>query len=94
MHLILNVVSYLLMIFTGAEFPILQLPLAGRVISQLMPLTKAIAAMNTLFEPEHGRFWTLLIGEIITGAAYALLARALFGFAERSAKRSGRFDLF
>ena len=94
MHLILNVVSYLLMIFTGAEFPISQLPLAGRVISQLMPLTKAIAAMNSLFEPEHGQFGTLIIAEIATGVAYALLARALFGFAERSAQRNGRFDLF
>ena len=94
MHLILNVVSYLLMIFTGAEFPISQLPLLGRVFSQLMPLTKAIAAMNTLFEPGDGQFWTLLIAELFTGAAYALLAHALFGFAERSAQRNGRFDLF
>ena len=94
MHLILNVVSYLLMIFTGAEFPISQLPFVCRVISQLMPLTKAIAAMNTLFEPEHGQFWILLLAEVITGAAYALLARALFGFAERIAQRNGRFDLF
>ena len=82
------------MIFTGAEFPISQLPFVCRVISQLMPLTKAIAAMNTLFEPEHGQFWILLLAEVITGAAYALLARALFGFAERIAQRNGRFDLF
>ena len=54
----------------------------------------AMAAMNSLFEPEHGQFWILLIAEVITGAVYALLARALFGFAERSAQRNGRFDLF
>ncbi|MBQ7491276.1 MAG: ABC transporter permease [Clostridia bacterium] len=94
MHLVLNVVSYLMMIFTGAEFPLTQLPLSGRVIAQLMPLTKAIAAMNTLFGPEQGQFWTLLLAELATGAAYALLARAVFGFAERSARRNGRFDLF
>lgn len=94
MHLVLNIVSYLMMIFTGAEFPVSQLPLAGRAIAQLMPLTKTIAAMNTLFEPEQGQFWTLLLAELATGAAYALLARAVFGLAERSAQRSGRFDLF
>ena len=94
MHLVLNVVSYLMMIFTGAEFPVSQLPLAGRVIAQMMPLTKAIAAMNTLFTPERGQFWALLLAELLTGAAYALLARAVFGFAERSAQRNGRFDLF
>lgn len=94
MHLVLNVVSYLLMIFTGAEFPVDQLPLAGRVMAQCMPLTKAISAMNLLFEEEVGSFWLLLAGEMVTGAAYALLAWAIFGFAERSARRSGRFDMF
>ena len=56
MHLVLNVVSYLLMIFTGAEFPVSQLPLIGRIISQLMPLTKSISAMNLLFQPDLQAF--------------------------------------
>lgn len=94
MHLVLNVVSYLMMIFTGAEFPVSQLPLAGRVFAQMMPLTKAIAAMNTLFTSGYEQFWPLLLAELLTGAAYALLARAVFGFAERSAQRNGRFDMF
>lgn len=94
MHLVLNVVSYLLMLFTGAEFPVSQLPLAGRIFSQFMPLTKAIAAMNSLFKPGQGDFVPLLLAELATGAVYALLARALFGFAERSARRNGRFDMF
>lgn len=94
MHLVLNIVSYLLMIFTGAEFPISQLPLIGRIISQLMPLTKAIAAMNTLFDSHSESFWMLIIAELITGAVYAIMARLLFGFAERQARRNGRFDLF
>ena len=94
MHLVLNVVSYFLMIFTGAEFPISQLPLAGRIVSQLMPLTKAIAAMNGLFEPGDGAFWTLMAGELATGAVYALLAWGIFRIAERVARRSGKFDLF
>lgn len=94
MHLILNVVSYFLMIFTGAEFPVSQLPLAGRVVAQLMPLTKAIAGMKLLFVAERSGYWTLLLGELATGAAYALLAWAVFGYAERAARRHGRFDMF
>lgn len=94
MHLVLNVVSYLLILFTGAEFPVSQLPLAGRVIAQMMPLTKSIAAMNSLFSLERGVFWTLIMAELATGAAYALLARFLFGFAERCARHNGQFDLF
>ena len=94
MHLVLNVVSYLLMIFTGTEFPVSQLPLAGRIISQLLPLTKSISAMNLLFQPDHSGFAVLLLGELANGVAYALLARMVFGFAERCAQRNGRFDMF
>lgn len=94
MHLVLNVVSYLLMIFTGAEFPIKQLPLPGQVIAQMMPLTKAIAAMNKLFEGNLKEFTVLIAAEILTGAVYALLTYAIFGFAERVAQKNGRFDMF
>lgn len=118
MHLILNIVSYLMMIFTGAEFPVSQLPLPGRIISLLMPLTKTIAAMNSLFDgssttamnilfdgssttainilfaEKSKAFWILLIGELATGLIYALLARTVFEYAERCARKNGKFDLF
>lgn len=94
MHLVLNVVSYLLMIFTGAEFPVSQLPFAVRFISQFLPLTKSISAMNLLFKEDIGSFWYLLAGEIAIGVMYVLLAGGIFGFVERSARRSGRFDMF
>ncbi len=94
MHLILNVVSYLLMIFTGAEFPVSQLPPAGRVFAQLMPLTKAIAAMNNLFEGNLSDYWICLLGELATGVAYALLSRFVFALAQKAAQKNGRFDMF
>ena len=94
MHLVLNVVSYLLMIFTGAEFPIKQLPLAGQVIAQIMPLTKAISAMNKLFEGNIKEFSILIIAEFFTGVIYALLTYAVFGFAEKIAQKNGTFDMF
>lgn len=94
MHFILNLVNGLLMIFTGAEFPLSQLPAAGQLFARLLPLTKSIAAMNLLFSPDHGGFWQLLAGELATGVIYALLAWGLFSFAERCAQRTGKFDLF
>lgn len=94
MHLVLNVVSYLLMIFTGAEFPIKQLPLAGQVIAQMMPLTKAISAMNKLFEGNTKEFSVLIIAELLTGVIYALLTYTIFGLAERIAQKNGKFDMF
>ena len=64
MHLILNVVSYLLMIFTGAEFPLAQLPVLGRWFGSLLPLTHAIAAMEQLWRGAYGAFWHLLLLEL------------------------------
>lgn len=94
MHLVLNVVSYLLMIFTGAEFPISQLPLVGQIIAQFMPLTKAISAMNMLFENNLRMFWIYICGELITAVIYALLSRSVFAYAQRAALRNGQFDMF
>lgn len=94
MHLVLNAVSYLLMIFTGAEFPIEQLPMAGRIISEIMPLTKAIKAMNLLFTSDQSGYLPLLLSELLTGAVYALLAWGIFDVVEKRACREGTFDLF
>ena len=94
MHLVLNAVSYLLMIFTGAEFPIKQLPVAGQLVAQMMPLTKAILAMNKLFEGNIKDFAILITAEIFTGLVYALLTYVVFGYAEKGAQRNGKFDMF
>lgn len=94
MHLVLNIVSYLLMIFTGAEFPVSQLPLAWRVFAQCLPLTNSIAAMKLLFAPDSVGFGLLLLRELAAAVCYALLAWAVFRFAERTARRKGSFDLF
>ena len=94
MHLILNIVSYVLLIFTGAQFPVSQLPLLGRIISQALPLTKSIQAMNLLFEATTQTVWYLIFGEIITAFIYILLAQLLFSFAVNQARKAGNFDLY
>lgn len=94
MHLVLNVVSYVLMIFTGAEFPITQLPLAGQIFSRLLPLTRSIQAMQLLFQKDSSGLAALLSGELCTAAAYTFLAWFLFRFAERLCRRSGKLELF
>lgn len=94
MHLVLNVVSYVLMIFTGAEFPVAQLPTVGRAISRLLPLTRSIRAMNLLFEGAARGVLPLLLGELAVGATYALAAWCVFLAAQRVCVRSGKLDLF
>lgn len=94
MHLVLNVVSYLLMIFTGAEFPVDQLPLAGQLVAQLLPLTRSIQAMNLTFDAQYRALVPLLAGEMLLAAVYVWLAWAIFRIAETMCRKHGTFDLF
>lgn len=94
MHIILNMMNYILMIFTGAEFPVTQLPRLGQILSRLLPLTRSIEAMNLLFNDDRSRFIPLLLGELVLAAAYTLAAIAVLKYAESACKRQGKFDLF
>lgn len=94
MHLILNMMNYILMIFTGAEFPVSQLPLVGQVISKVLPLTRSIKAMNLLFGNGAGDFVVLLLGELAMAAVYVLASVSVLKYAERACRKAGKFDLF
>lgn len=94
MHLILNTVSGVLLIFTGAEFPISQLPAAGQMVSKMLPLTHSLQAMNLLFESDRSSFWMLLGTELLIATGYIIATCGIFGAVERTARHSGRFDIF
>jgi len=94
MHLILNVVSYILMIFTGAEFPIAQLPLWGQWLSRILPLTHSIEAMNVLFGKSEGSIACLLLSELGVAIFYIIFAWAALRGAELACRKNGKFDLF
>ena len=95
-HLMLNIIYYILMLFTGAQFPVSQLPAAGQILSQLLPLTRSIQAMDLLFSSNKysADFFSLLLGELCLAAFYILLTQAIFYGVERACCRYGRFDLF
>lgn len=95
-HLMLNIIHYVLMLFTGAQFPVSQLPVAGQILSRLLPLTRSIQAMDLLFV-HHGNptvFTRLLLEELVMATLYVLIARLLFYGVERACCRNGNFDLF
>ncbi len=94
MHLILNMMNYILMIFTGAEFPVSQLPAAAQIVSKLLPLTRSIQAMNLLFGNGDGNICVLLLQELAMGAVYVLLAVSILKYAENACRKAGKFDLF
>ena len=94
MNLILNMMNYILMIFTGAEFPVSQLPLVGQVISRVLPLTRSIEAMNLLFSSDISNFVVLLLGELAMAAIYVLVSVSILKYAEKACRKAGKFDLF
>ncbi len=95
MHFVLNLMSYVLLLFTGSNFPVEQLPKAGQVISYLLPLTRSIeaakGAMAGMSLPEFGE---LLLGEFLVGSVYVLLAVFVVKKAEQIAIQKGTMELF
>lgn len=95
MMFVLNVSSYVLMIFTGANFPISQLPRWLQGFSRLLPLTRSIEAAKLLYARQAGReLWALLAGEIAVGALYFVLAAGVIRLAERLARKNAGFEMF
>ena len=95
MHMILNLVSYLLILFCGANFPVSQLPKAGQIISRLLPLTRSIEAAGRVMEDATMESLVpLAIGEVGVGFAYVMLAFLTVKYAERTAVRKGTLELF
>lgn len=95
MHLILNLMEYVLLIFTGSNFPVEQLPKVIQLVSYALPLTRSIAAARGVVNGmEWNLVFELLCGEVLVGIAYILLAASLVKWAERAAIKRGTLELF
>lgn len=97
MHLVLNTVNYILLLFTGSNFPISQLPPVTRVFSKCLPLTHSIAAARRVM---HGAslldevILQLLLREAVVGLLYFAVAAIVVRYAEKRAIIKGTYDLF
>lgn len=95
MNFILNLSSYVLMIFCGANFPISQLPLTARLFSKVLPLTRSIEAANMLFDKiDSGRLTWLLIGEMGLGIVYCIIGTIIVKLVEKSAIKKAALEVF
>ncbi len=95
MHLILNLMEYVLLIFTGSNFSVEQLPKMLQGISYALPLTRSIAAARGIASGmEIHQVFGLLGGEIFVGMCYITFAAFLVNFAERIAINKGTLELF
>jgi ABC-2 type transport system permease protein len=94
MHFVLNLASYVLMIFCGANFPVSQLGIFGN-ISWLLPLTRTIKAADMLFGAVDGpKLFALLGGELAVGAVYFAAAACVIRIVERVARRKATLEVF
>jgi ABC-2 type transport system permease protein len=95
MHFILNLTSYILMIFCGANFPISQLPDKVSVLSKLLPLTRSIEAATMLFhEINIVELYGLLFEEIGIGILYIIISFIIIQLVEKIAVKRATFEVF
>ena len=88
-----NFVYFSLLIFSGANVKISTLPAWMQVISNILPLTRGIAASRALAAGASlGEITPLLISEIGIGLMYGLLGYFLFSGFEIQAKRNGTLE--
>ncbi len=90
-----NFVYFALLIFSGANVPVAQLPGWMQWISYALPLTRGIEAARDLVAGGRlAEVAPLLWGELGIGLMYGILGYFLFAWFEIQAKRRGTLEVF
>ncbi len=90
-----NFVYFLLLIFSGANVQLDQLPAWVQAVSSMLPLTRGISAARLLVQGASlTEVMPLLLGELAVGIIYGLLGYLLFAVFEVEAKRRGTLEVF
>lgn len=93
-HFITNTIERILLIFTGANFPIEKLPLILQKFSFLFPLTHSIkAAQNLIYENYIISNLELLNKECFLGVIYLIIGVVVLNYAEKIAIKKGTLDI-
>ncbi|MFP4364684.1 MAG: ABC transporter permease [Spirochaetia bacterium] len=88
-----NTVYFLLLLFSGANVPLEQLPGWMNVISQCLPLRNGIIAARSIFSGGSTEFALQhILLEFGVGSVYLLLGYFLFRWFEKQAKNSGSLE--
>lgn len=90
-----NFVYFLLLIFSGANVRMEQMPAWVQFISAGLPLTRGISAARLLVQGASlAEVTPLLLGELGIGLVYSVLGYLLFASFEVMAKRRGTLEVF
>jgi len=90
-----NTAYFLLLVFSGANIPLAQMPAWMQTIAWALPLTRGIAASRQLIDGASlSAVLPLLGGEVALGVIYILVGFTLFRWFEFQAKRRGTLEAF
>ena len=90
-----NFVYFVLLIFSGANVRLDQVPAWVQATSSVLPLTRGISAARLLVQGwSLADVMPLLLGELVVGLIYALLGYLLFAVFEMEAKKRGTLEVF
>jgi ABC-2 type transport system permease protein len=88
-----NTVFFLLLVFSGANVPLVKLPQWALAISQALPLTRGIAATRLIVAGASlQEVMPLLRGELLIGLFYGFIGYAFFRWFEFQARRRGTLE--
>jgi ABC-2 type transport system permease protein len=93
-NLILNTLTYTMIILCGINFPFSALPSAVQVIGNFLPVTHGLLAIRAIVSgASYSSVFPQIGLEILVGLAYAGLAWFLFGHGVRITRERGSFQL-
>ncbi len=93
--LVNNTVYFSLLVFSGANIPVAELPRWMQSISQMLPLTRGVACTRTIINGGSlADVLPLLQVEFLIGVMLTILGYFLFKVFEIQAKKKGTLDIF
>lgn len=94
-HLFLNISEYVLMILTGASFPLSRLPGFMIFVSGKLPLTHGIQAARLIAEGGGlDQIQVLLVEEFVIGTIYILIGYVVLQYFEYQSRVKATLDLY
>ncbi len=88
-----NFAMFIILLLSGANVPLGELPPAVAWIAQVMPLTRTIAAARLYADGASiAAGLGLLLGDLIVGAAYGLAGYLVFAWLETRARHGGTLE--
>ena len=92
-NLVLNLVSRILLIFTGANFPISKLPDILQWFSNVLPLTRSIKIAQSLIEGKSiSNYYNLILEELTLSFVFIVVASILLQAMERKSRTTGKLE--